>query len=177
MWEFITNIDWSDVAALIVAFAAMYIASQSLKQNQQHHRLSVRPWITGHYRTQEDSELSLEIENRGLGPAVIKTWEFWHESRPVQKTETARAESLEDVINLAMPSSAVQFTYRSRKRGSILKSGETWKVFELRASKSSPSEMAAVKSAMQGFCMDIHYESLYGEPFSESVSRWKRNGV
>lgn len=128
MGEFVTNIDWSDVASLIVAIAAMYIASQSLKQNQRHHRLSVRPWITGHYRTQEDSALCLEIENRGLGPAVIKTWEFWHESKPAQKAETARAESLEDVINLAMPSAAVRFTYSSRKRDSILKSGETWKV-------------------------------------------------
>lgn len=151
----------------------MYIAAMSLKQNQRHQQLSVRPWCSGHYRIQTDQELSFEIENRGLGPAIIKTWAFWHKSTPKERVETAQTGELENLINKFMPNTNVNFTYSSRKRNSVLQPGEIWKVFELRASKSNPVEMAQVKPIIEGFCMEIIYESFYGESFSETVSRWK----
>ena len=164
------SIDWADLASLLVAFTAIVISVKALSHNQRHMRLSLRPWLTGHYMLQTDVELAIEVENRGIGPAIIKQWKFWHTTNDSDFITTGLSSDLEEFIASKLSDSTLRFTYSSKKRDSILVPGEKWRIFELKASNADPGKMGQARDDMKGFCLEIDYQSFYEEDFNEVVS-------
>jgi hypothetical protein len=118
-----------------------------------------------------DYALVVEVENRGLGPAVLKEWAFWFEGSPEKRITTGLSSELEKYIAAHLPDSQLPFTYSSRKRCSLLKVGEKWRIFELDSAKVGDLQaMTTARGAVMRFCLQIKYASLYDEEFLETVT-------
>lgn len=60
------------VASIVVAAWVGHYVVQSQKDQREHNRLSVRPMVHSWFNeSQKDGEISLMIENNGVGPAII----------------------------------------------------------------------------------------------------------
>lgn len=60
------------VASIVVAAWVGHHVVQSQKDQREHNRLSVRPMVHSWFNeSQKDGEISLMIENNGVGPAII----------------------------------------------------------------------------------------------------------
>ena len=60
------------VASIVVAVWVGHYVVQSQKDQREHNRLSVRPMVHSWFNeSQKDGEISLMIENNGVGPAII----------------------------------------------------------------------------------------------------------
>jgi len=144
---------------------------RAMRDNQKHMRLSVRPYLIGHYYLKSDDTLAIEVENRGLGPAILKKWAFWSEDNSAQPVRTGRSSDLKQYIASHLPDSRLPFVFSSKKRESVLNVGERWRVLELDPSKVKNDQMmASTRAAIERFRLQIRYASFYGEEFVETVS-------
>ena len=57
----------------LIAILALIVTLQQLSVQRKHNRLSVKPYLIFHRITKYDSpQLIIELNNSGLGPAIIK---------------------------------------------------------------------------------------------------------
>ena len=166
----LAKINWIGLTGLVVAVTAIIISVKALHHNQRHMRLSLRPWLSGHYILLTNKELIVEIENRGVGPAIIKRWRFWHTSSSEDYVTTARSGDLQRFIASKLHDPNLRFVYTSKKRGSILAPGEKWRIFELKAADTHPDKMIQARDDVKEFCVQVDYQSFYEEDFTELVS-------
>lgn len=170
MEALLAKFDWFGLSALVVAITAIIISVKALHHNQRHMQLSLRPWLSGHYILQTDKELAIEVENRGVGPAIIKHWCFWHTSSREDCVVTGQSDHLKNLIASKLHDPRLRFTYTSKKRSSILAPGEKWRVFELKAADTCPEAMTRAMDDVKEFCIQVDYQSFYEEDFTELVS-------
>lgn len=145
----LSSIPWIEITSTAIALAAIVVSVRTMRDNQRHMRLSVRPWLTGHYDLRSDSALVVELENRGLGPAILKEWVFWSEESSEKRVTTGLSSELQKYIAEHLPDPQLPFTYSSKKRCSLLKVGEKWRIFELDSAKvGDPQAMIAARGAL-----------------------------
>lgn len=176
-WSFLESVDWVGVSGLIIALAALLVARNSLRQNQKHLRLSVKPHLTGHYITTTDEMLALHLENDGLGPAVIKRWEVWFEDNEKSILPIESSTHLIPFIASQPPLGGLPFRCKSKKRDSILSPGRIWPIFELQISQIADQALIErAKRAVEQISVRVTYQSVYEDAvFVETVSRVKRD--
>jgi hypothetical protein len=80
---------WVAMVSSVIAIAALSLAIESNSQQQRHSRLSLRPILEVGLRG-EDNGVGIVIKNKGLGPALVKTFRIWHDSSEI---------SLNDVVH------------------------------------------------------------------------------
>jgi hypothetical protein len=61
------------LSSLFIAALALWYTVQAKKRDTEYKELSIRPWIN---IFAEPKELSVQISNEGLGPAVLKQFFF-----------------------------------------------------------------------------------------------------
>ena len=181
--SFLFHVDWLGIAGLFIAIGALVQSRKALqqseeqmRQNQRHVELSVRPLLTGHYTLLTDQLLAIDIENRGLGPAVISRWDVWSEDSPDDVFPIEKSTHLDQFLTSKMPNPKPPFVSSLKKRGTYLPAGSNWRLFEL----GSPSSLGdaqfveMVKRAVKRISIRIEFESIYGESFVETVSDIKQ---
>lgn len=146
-----------------------------MHQNQRHMALSVRPSLTGHYIVLTDKLFAIDIENHGLGPAIILNWEVWSENSPSDVLSSMHSSALDEFLASKLQSPTLPFVYTSKKRGTYFPAGAVWRFFELPASAvPDPALLQVVKHNVESISLLVEYESIYGESFSETVSKIKK---
>ncbi len=180
--SFLWHVDWLGVAGLLIAIGALVQsrkairqADDHMRQNQKHAELSVRPLLTGHYILLNAQLFAIDIENRGLGPAIITYWEVWPELEPKDILPIESSTYLGKFLPSKLPNPDLPFVYSLKKQGTYLPAGSDWRLFELvTTSLKDKKFIEAVRGAIENISIRIEYESLYGEKFSETVSHVKR---
>lgn len=80
------------LASTLTACVAIYFTWQQSKSNRQHNELSVRPAICSNLDTHLN-ELTFTITNKGLGPAIVDEFKFYH------KDELITYAKFEEIVN------------------------------------------------------------------------------
>ena len=151
------------LSALVVAIVALGIALWEAATSRRHARLSVRPWITIQHDDHSGAPFALVLKNQGLGPAKLISVEchipsHMHERRALGNDfGLYRVRGLERAV-----------CWRP-EYGEPLSAGADEELMRLPndLDLDSPGREHA-RRALAGALFTVHYESIYGEPFTYS---------
>ena len=73
--------NWEAMAAIFVSLCALSVSILQEQSTQRHARLSVLPFVQTEVREMQDSTWELIINNKGVGPAMIKKIEYTFENK------------------------------------------------------------------------------------------------
>jgi len=112
------------------AVAALYLSWSQVQVSREHNRLSTQPLLNVYPTTDEsddeagEDELGVYVENKGLGPALVKSVVYFLDKK--QYVPRGQAAALEEIGDLAKSSGIVK--YRKTEEiapGNYIKEGNT----------------------------------------------------
>jgi len=150
-------------ASIIIALVALFVAVWQGYLMRKHNRLSLRPHLTFlHKLSDQDPRFFLEIQNNGVGPAEIRQFRVFLDSKPQEHFEPASWIPMLSIIGL-----------KGRTCGTSLDSGEFiaagQKLQMLKYdSGNEPLGSRQIRQALQRIMVQVTYRSVYGESYETS---------
>ena len=157
-----------ELAAVVVAAAAMWVAVSQGKAQREHNRLSVKPALT--FDTDEliDGTLvKIDLRNSGLGPATVKRFTLYIDAKPVPEKDGDIWASAEKVLNLSDP--RIKFSNYYYNAGDVIATGERQPIIDIERDvyeKLSDGDKALWNQAMPRLKIEVDYTSFYGDEFN-----------
>jgi hypothetical protein len=109
---------WISLSSVVIALAALGLAIFEGRSNQSHRELSVRPSVTIFFNWDEN-DAGWYITNKGLGPAVVKSFKGVADGMEVQHPlQVAKKYDLKDVKYWTSPTPGTW--YKAGERDPIL---------------------------------------------------------
>lgn len=148
-----------------IALAALSVAILEARTTRRHHRLSVTPHLTITYAYSNcNPRFVAEIENTGLGPAVITRFDVFLDKEHQAFFESGSWLAILDLLGLKGHSAGLNIT-----PGEFIAVGR--KCLLIRYDGADEKEgMREIRQALQKICVEIDYESIYGRRFRETFS-------
>jgi hypothetical protein len=117
-------------SAMLVALSSLGIALYEARMTREHDKLSVWPYV-GTYHTMTDSGTSFEVQNVGIGPAVVRSFQL--------RVDGKRRRDWGDVLGaLGVPSlEGVPNYYSSFGRGTVILPGKQIRLFYIGAGNAA----------------------------------------
>lgn len=145
-------------AAIIISLATLfvYIYQAKIMQSQQH--TSVWPYIEWTMTIGPADGIYLSVVNKGVGPAIIKSSEFYVDGNLVRSNE----EMIKKITNGRIDSLGL-FTQSIDKR--VISPGEELRLFHMSGRRLSNKEFEGFFSRIK---YTIRYESIYGDCWTSS---------
>ena len=160
--------------ALILSFSSTILTLFSVSLQRKHNRVSVKPLVICDI-TDSLNQVSVKIQNNGLGPLIIKKFEVFENNKYLNDNLIElMPESLETVF-------WGDFVQKINNR--VIRQGEELTILQLSGSVSSPTFINfrdVIRRTLSRFTIRIHYESLYKEkqPIYERNLLWfSRNSL
>lgn len=141
------------ICALIAAGAAVFIAVYEARLTRAHHRISVWPYVS-QYNSYADTTYTRNVVNRGLGPAMVKSFQVSVDGAP----QSNWGEAIAQITGMPEPGRMVYSTFGN---GTVLLPGHTATVLTL-----PPGDVARhfyVNVNRERLRTRVCYCSLYGE--------------
>ena len=138
------------IAAIITAVAAVGIAVYEARITREQQKKSVWPYVM-QYNTYSGQEYLRYVENVGLGPAIVSSFEI----RVGDSTYT----QWRPVVDALTGSDTARFIYSSFGDGSVLKAGDRLDLLRILAGQNA-ARFAARRSEVETV---VCYCSLYGD--------------
>ena len=107
---------------MISAIAAVVIAVYEARITREHQKASVWPSLS-QYNTGVGGRYTREVENRGLGPAMVRSFEV--------RVDGAVQRSWSDVVEKLTGESKSDYVYSSFGRGTVLLPGRSMRLVDI----------------------------------------------
>lgn len=147
-------------ASIAIALSALGVAIWQGYLMRKHNRLSLRPHLTFKQMLSEaNPQFSLELQNNGLGPAIIKRFQVLLDKEQKEHFEALGWLALLDLIGL-----------KGRAVGAFCDSEEflaAGQSLQLIKYESLPSPMSTreLQQALKRIDVHIEYQSVYGDKY------------
>ena len=149
---------------IVIAVAAIGLATWEGMENRRHNRLSVVPRLGGGIDTGRNADgqyVRMSVENTGLGPAVITRFRVLFDGVAQDTTVTAGNNPFSRVIG-AFASTEVGINAHALGEGYYFPPGRTQVLFEaLRAPAADTAILTLAESLLQRLAVQICYCSIY----------------
>jgi len=146
------------VIALGVAVVALWTSIREGRSGRKHAKLSVTPHISVLKNVQHQGPVGFTLKNNGIGPArvlSIRALIGGNWSGAMSESE------LRDLIKvLGVP---LRCNWQSMKVGDIIAVGEERNVFHFPTKGAGTFHQDQCVQAINSACLEVEYESLYGE--------------
>ncbi len=149
-------------ASMLVALVALVFSVWQGIETRRHNRLSVKPYLT--IDTQYFSlhgHIGLRLQNNGLGPLIIKK-AFIERNPSRQLASLFTPEFIELMPSIQLEQFAINVLSENY---SLLPTGEFWIFYATDVTQESSD---AIRQAMSGIRIEVHFESIYGEKYSNN---------
>lgn len=154
------------VATVIIAVAAFWVAVWQGCETRRHNRLSVQPKLVFSYvfsPTEENKSVGLYICNKGVGPAMIKSFKIYVDNKLMEdKVYSGWNEAL-SLLGINKDWIHIQ---KLGTTGALLQ-GEKCILIGVAPEYQTPERNKALHGALGHIDVRVTYESCYGE--SEEV--------
>lgn len=157
-----------DPGSAAIAALALFVSVHSAWETRQHSRLSVRPRLTTftskdakRYGDEVVTSVAVLLSNSGLGPAVIKDYQFLLDGEAIKIDNTAElVERLQRELRVDVPGGSTTIT--NLRKGHAVRAGEdvTVAIFAVR----NPPE--SFDQDFKRLQIRVTYESMYGEQWT-----------
>lgn len=174
VWEFLGT-NWEGA----IAAAALVVSVHEIVSTRQHNRLSVIPQLDTFNRFHEHrgstpqasnglptaptvtNTVTVQLMNKGLGPARIKKIEVLHKGYRVEKFD----EHVKAAVTKILGSRGQTCKTTDLVEGYLMPAGEEHALFSLVYVVRNASEHGLLLEAINKYDIRIAYESLYREVF------------
>lgn len=156
-----TNMEISDIIAfnaVIIAALAFFLTFYSIRIQKKHNEISVRPFLN---IDTNDEPISFTIVNRGLGPAIINSFEIMFNKKIKTISNT---KDLADVLNEVWGDDPKNFTINSKIPAgkAVLNVGECFQLFAIVPNSPNQKEITNIVKNISEMLIIINYECFYG---------------
>jgi|ERR1051326_7976375 hypothetical protein len=151
----------SSYVPIFISVLALAVAINGAIEARKHNKLSVRPYVRfNHIGAANAPKVGLNVENNGLGPAVISKFSIFLNKERMEKYGFPDWEGVSDKLSDILDSNSTEWFWSSD--GYVVKAGQSLtlymippeKVRDLRVFRKLISEKLIVR---------LHVCSLYGE--------------
>lgn len=167
-----------DNAAEIIALCALFYTAFQAHATRKHNKLSVKPHITTfshNYMSPGQVELTSELMNNGLGPAVIKSYKIFQDEIELEIQNSAQVgEKLKEILS----GKTFDHTATIINHGYQVPAGEQRVIFSVTFPINESQTIEDFQEKLEGLSITIEYESIYGQRFkydSEQESYYQSN--
>ncbi|MFC1651236.1 hypothetical protein ACFL2X_06665 [Candidatus Latescibacterota bacterium] len=146
----------------VIAILALVVTLQQLKVQRKHNRLSVRPNLVFNSMTQYDSpQITIEISNKGLGPAIIKEVTYFVDDKQYDTTmrDVYKWKDILKKVDINVVRVIEQNLYRES-----VSAGESIQIVIAYTAGSQQVKIEAINRIN----IFVRYESIYKESFEVS---------
>lgn len=167
----VTSSDIIAVCSAVISLCALVFTIRQARSTDEHQRLSVRPYIVSRRakrRTDEGTYATFELLNVGLGPAVIESFKFTVEDKPLSGQIP---DPIEEMLTRCLGGKIAFVLRRSSypSPGYCIKVHEEYLVAEVFFPKITRDEEQRVDQLLKCVELEVPYASFYGERESFST--------
>lgn len=159
------------VLALVIAFAAIGLATWEGAENRRHNRLSVQPRLGAEVdagRTSQSEYVRLVVESNGLGPAVFRTFRIYFDG-VVQDSVTAAGVNPWRTVIAAVSDSVTQINAHAFGAGYYFPVGRREVLFEAVRPGGISTAGEPLADILTRLAVQVCYCSIYDTDCDEVV--------
>lgn len=161
------NLDFTAIAAVVVAVLALFATIWQTLHTQKHSKLSVRPWLTWNIsRTLNNDkfEVTFTLSNKGLGPAIVRECYFTRDGSHFKSEKSNRSAIDLLVEELLPPTLACRVQSQSLPgTDSALLPNEQLIIANLVFPSVVAESYEKIQEALLAVGLVVVFEDLYGE--------------
>lgn len=152
-----------EVVSITIAICAIAVAVSETYLTRKHNRLSVRPSL--HFDIMHSKgELRVSIKNKGLGPAIIKSFRVFFNGEELVGSAYEIANEISDELEIAHFAPKV---YIPGSEQNFLPNEELH-ILRIPDLVSDIEELSRVREALVYLNVQVNYLSIYEESFSSN---------
>jgi len=149
--------------AMVIALAAIGLATWEGLENRKHNRLTVHPRLGGEVQSGRNSSgeyVRFAVESTGLGPAVVRSFRIYLDGQRLESGVAGGSTPWNSVIE-AVASDGMSIDAHGFGAGYFMPAGREYVLFDAR--RQPGAEGTPPLSEMLGrIAVDICYCSIYG---------------
>ncbi|MGQ5524137.1 hypothetical protein ACUHMQ_12855 [Chitinimonas sp. PSY-7] len=156
-----TTSDIIAASAALIALCSFYVAKKQAELAREHNRLSVRPFL-GIYRKEFGNHpIEYSVENRGIGPAVIKRFHVLIDGKEVIAPHGNYIHAAMDMLGLDRN----EVSGHLLGVNEVLKAGQEVVLVQFPNSDTNKSLHKELLGKLPRMKFKILYESIYEEKY------------
>ncbi len=154
--------DYIACCAALIAIAALYVAIEQARLTRKHNRLSVRPYLAMYRKEFKNHPIEYVLENRGLGPAIVKKFSVLVDDHKVDAANTNVVLRALELLSLSGDGIGGHLLVETDSLGA----NQSITILQFAKSKDNPELYRALMDKMPRLKFRIEYQSMYGDDFA-----------
>ncbi|MDD2337727.1 MAG: hypothetical protein PHD01_14285 [Geobacteraceae bacterium] len=150
------------ISAAVIALASLYVAVEQTRLSRKHNRLSVRPFLSIYRKQFKNHPVEYVLENRGLGPAVIKKFSVLVDNCEVDAANENVLLHALDLLSLSRDGVGGNLPGKAES----LIAGQSIAILQFGKSKDDPALYQTLLNELPRLKFSIQYQSMYEEDFT-----------
>lgn len=152
----------TSITSIFIALLALYFTKSQINKHDLHNRLTVRPFLNDSTIINNgEHTYSFSIENKGMGPAIIREAAIYVNGEQVKGDDPLEAAIM--LISIGKP--ILTFGHETVAIGSYISPNEKIDIATIQTKPEySPDQLKS--DITNSVYMLIRYESIYGESFN-----------
>jgi hypothetical protein len=137
----------------------------SLEKHEEHSKLSVKPFLSFFYKAIKDNSMQLELQNNGLGGAIINSLTFKYNDEYFDTFNGVLQDYLSiERYNQIIDTNKSIFLFKIEKEDSIsIYSGKKLVIFRAYSKSDYQDFIAIMNDIKYDLIISVEYESIYME--------------
>lgn len=145
--------------ATILSIVAIIIALDEIMQTRIHNRLSVRPRLSLGFNGRTDTDISVELKNTGIGPAVVLKMDLYVDDKLQPSSTAFNFFHVLEFVNIQDPHAIEHIDLKE-----VISIGDSLDLITVKRNMDEEfHHLNLIKLARIRIL--INYESFYGEQF------------
>lgn len=153
--------DITAICAVVIAIASLYVTIRQTALAQKHNRLSVRPFLSIYRKQFVDQPIEYSIENRGIGPAIVKSFQVLVDGKEVIASDGNGVYAAMDALEIDRGSVGGHLFALNE----VLKAGQEVVVLRFPKSGNDKAIHKELLGKLPRMRFRIEYESMYEEKY------------
>lgn len=149
--------------AELIALCALFFTLYQTLATRKHNRLSVKPHLCFFtYKTFKDNETVIKatLHNNGLGPALIKTFQFYLDQ---EAFDVKDEDDFELQLNKVLESNEYKMDFSRLGEKYAMKAGEERDIVTIQTPITDKEIIKKWLKALERLDLEINFESMYGD--------------
>jgi len=153
------------ICSVFIAVCALIVSIWQGSATRRHNKLSVKPYINIRVSISKHADfMGIQIENNGIGPAVIRKCIVFVDGKPTQIDSFGSWEKVGKAAGIFDK----KISFRTFPEGTVLKEGQALDLISYPKQNWTDKGRTIVEKALSRIRVKIEYDSLYGDKFEET---------
>lgn len=163
---------WLTVSAVVISVCALVVSVVQTRIAREQQHASVWPYLQLREEPMDDN-LTIYLENNGVGPAIVKRVEVHFQNQRVEYLPALISDRVDDRYREAFFNAGKESD--QIVEGDVLKASSAMKYYEITRADSA---MIPIRRVFKDstFRVEIRYADIYGNCW-QLTHRWRKNQV